>query len=201
VPLLSKLAAWFVTIPELTAVLDLLDVDVATARPAPAAMTPVDPLASRLEQLVAVLRRWQPGGGALVQALVEAEALTAPDVRADLRASRLLALESPLVDLMADKAAQVRDPAYRLLLRSALANPSCASRFADMHIECLISDDEDVRQSAIAHSAEITLASNVAAPRVLGLLFRLARTGNTAARAELLRAVSSGLDFHQLQSR
>jgi hypothetical protein len=201
VPLLSKLAAWFLTIPELTAVLDLLDVDVATARPALVSVTPVDPLASRLEQLVAILRRWEPGGGALLQALVEAEALTASDVRADLRASRLSVIESPLVDLMTDKAAQVRDAAYRLLFRSALLNSSCASRFADKHIECLLSDNEPVRQSAIAHSAEMTLACSVAAPRVLSLLFRLARAGHTEARTELMRGVKSGLDFHCIASR
>ena len=226
--LLTTLAAWYLDISDLTAVLDLLDSDASPTGTVALSMTVVDPQASRVEQVVAILalKRCSLGVGlgndvampvidasnneaddvgspgiALMRALEEAEVLTGPDVRMDLKTRRLQALESPMIDLLESKASSVRGVAYRILFRSAFANPSCAWRFADRHIECLMMDDDAVRRDAIAHSAEMTVACALAASRVLWVLFRMARSGNTEAKAELLRATQLGLDFHCIPSR
>jgi hypothetical protein len=95
----------------------------------------------------------------------------------------------------------VRELAYKLLFRAVLLSPACGPPIADKHSECLEAEDLTVRRSAICKAAEMSMIFAPAAERVLLLLFRLARRGDGAASAELLRATSSGLDFHCMQSK
>uniref|UniRef100_A0A7S0HSW9 Integrator complex subunit 1 R3 domain-containing protein n=1 Tax=Hanusia phi TaxID=3032 RepID=A0A7S0HSW9_9CRYP len=210
IPLLEKLCGWYPDVPELQALLELLNpssfVKGLGLQELHGASRQVEDISSRL-RLRRSIRMIGTGERAsedessafrgLTQALEEADALITEEVNLQ----TLSCLERPLLDLTTARSSSIRILVYRLLLRLARLLPESATRIANKHFLCMCSEDDGVQLSATSFASQMVHISAPTAPKVLRKLLAMARGGSKTAEKELMRAVQSGLEYHCLEAR